>query len=124
MSTRALNLFSDLPNPAQGEVFDELLRRAPVRIERIVSGPASASTLYDQVHDEWVLVLQGEARLWVAGAEIGLAAGDSLWIPARTPHRVLWTSMRPLCVWLAVYIEQEPPRAPVLGTPSRDEAIR
>jgi cupin 2 domain-containing protein len=92
MSQLIRNLLSDLPQPTEGEVFDELLRRGPVRIERIVSSAFPEPVLYDQPQDEWVLLLQGEAKLWVAEDELVLRTGDSLLIPARTPHRVLSTS--------------------------------
>jgi cupin 2 domain-containing protein len=105
MSEIPVNLLSNLPRPAEGEVFEELLRRGAVRIERIVSSARPESTLYDQVQDEWVLLIQGEARLWVAGRELDLKVGDSLFLPARTPHRVLATSADPLCVWIAVHTE-------------------
>lgn len=121
MAKRPLNLLLDLPQPARGEVLDELLCLGRVRIERIVSSPASPSMLYDQVQHEWVLLLQGQARLWLAGEEIELGAGDSLCIPARTPHRVLWTSADPLCVWLAVHIEAEPTRASARGSDPEQE---
>jgi cupin 2 domain-containing protein len=109
MSQIPLNLLTDLPRPAAGEVFEDLLKRGPVRIERIVSSASPEPVLYDQPQDEWVLLLQGEARLWVAGRELVLRAGDSLFLPARTPHRVLATSSNRLCVWLAVHIEGAAP---------------
>lgn len=108
MSQAPLNLLADLPRPAAGEVFEDLLRRGPVLIERIVSSSLPEPVLYDQPQDEWVLLLQGEARLWLAGEVVGLKAGDSLLIPARTPHRLLSTSADPLCVWLAVHIAPDP----------------
>lgn len=104
------NLLSDLPRPAEGEVFEDLLRRGPVRIERIVSSEFPEPVLYDQPQDEWVLLLQGEARLWVAERELVLTKGDSLFIPARIPHKVLSTSRYPPCVWVAVHVER-PTRA-------------
>lgn len=109
MSLIPLNLLTDLPWPADGEVFEELWRRGPVRIERIVSSRYPEPVLYDQPQDEWVLLLQGTARLWLAGEEVELKASDSLLIPARMPHRVLSTSADPLCVWLAVHVEPPPP---------------
>lgn len=103
------NLFADLPTPASGEVFDELLRlhlpQGQVRIERIVSSAAPEPTLYDQSQAEWVVLLQGRARLWVAGEERVLGPGDYLHIPPHTPHRVIETSAEPRCVWLAVHID-------------------
>jgi cupin 2 domain-containing protein len=109
MSSTAGNLFADLPTPAIGEVFDELRRldlpRGQVRIERIVSSATPEPTLYDQSQAEWVVLLQGRARLWVAGQERVLNPGDYLFIPPHTPHRVIETSEAPRCVWLAVHID-------------------
>ena len=108
------NLFADLPRPQTGEVFADLLRlalppgqaRGQVWIERIVSSATPEQVLYDQPQDEWVVLLQGQARLWVAGVERVLGPGDYLFIPAHTPHRVLETSADPPCVWLAVHVER------------------
>jgi cupin 2 domain-containing protein len=109
MSPRTGNLFAELPAPASGEVFDELLRlqlpRGRVWIERIISSDTPEPTLYDQDQSEWVVLLQGRARLWVAGEERELVGGDYVLIPAHTPHRVIETSAQPCCVWLAVHID-------------------
>jgi cupin 2 domain-containing protein len=99
-----MNLFADLPAPGRGEVFDEVLRRRGVRIERIVSSPEPEPTRYDQPWDEWVALLQGTATLDLAGESLTLVAGDCLLIPAHTPHRVLSTSAEPRCLWLAVHL--------------------
>jgi cupin 2 domain-containing protein len=98
------NLFAALPAVEVGEVFQEILHRGNVRIERIVSSARPDPTLYDQAHDEWVCLLQGEAELWIAGSKVRLRAGDFRFIPAHTPHRVLQTSSEPHCIWLAVHI--------------------
>lgn len=98
------NLYAAVPQPTSGERFEQLLRCANVRIERIVSSARTASELYSQNQDEWVALLQGEARLEMAGEERLLKGGDCLFIPAGTPHRVLTTSSDPLCIWLAIHI--------------------
>lgn len=99
------NLFAELPSLASGEFFEELAACRNVRIERILSSDQPEPVLYDQAQDEWVCLLQGEARLWIAGEEVALTAGDHCFIPAHTPHRVLDTSGAPPCLWLAVHIE-------------------
>lgn len=104
-----MNLLSGLPDASAAEVFTTLLARPGIRIERIVSmgqtTPEDAP--YDQPHDEWVLLLAGEARLWIEGAgEHGLTPGDALLIPAHVRHRVTWTSSAPPAVWLAVHLEE------------------
>ena len=106
------NLFAGLRVPAEAEVFEDLLvlplaggaGGGRVRIERICSSARVQPVLYDQSQDEWVLLLQGRARLWVAGTETVLGPGDYLFIPAHTPHRVLETSDTPPCLWLAVHV--------------------
>lgn len=98
------NLFDRLPRPATGEAFDEILRHHNLVIERIVSSNHPEPTLYDQVQDEWVLVVQGHAALELAGETLVLGPGDHLFIPAHTPHRVLRTSHEPPCLWLAVHL--------------------
>lgn len=102
--TPVSNLLAALPQPETGEDFQTLLARGGVHIERIVSSPHPEPTRYDQPHDEWVLLLQGQATLDLAGAPVRLGPGDHLLIPAHCPHRVLSTSDRPRCVWLAVHI--------------------
>jgi cupin 2 domain-containing protein len=109
MLLRTGNLFALLPEPATGEMFEELLRlelpAGRVWIERIVSSATPETVLYDQPQSEWVLLLQGEARLWIAGEERMLTSGDYLFLPAHTPHRVVETSAEPPCIWLAVHLE-------------------
>lgn len=62
----------------------------------------SFQATYDQDHDEWVLVLQGQAALaFEDGTEAALAAGDHLFLPRHVKHRVTRTSSP--CVWLAVH---------------------
>jgi cupin 2 domain-containing protein len=101
------NLFSDLPEPATGEVFEPLLQAQGVTVERITSSSPPDDTSYDQPADEWVCLLQGEAELTVAGERVRMRAGDFLHLPARTPHRVLVTSENPRCVWLAVHLPMD-----------------
>lgn len=98
------NLLENLPEILVGESFQMLLACRNVQIERIVSSDAPETVLYDQVQDEWVLLVQGEADLWIDGGQVTMRAGDFRFIPAHTPHRVLRTSTAPRCIWLAVHI--------------------
>jgi cupin 2 domain-containing protein len=102
------NLFDQVPRPSGGETFAEILRHRNLVIERIVSSDRPDPTLYDQVQDEWVLLVQGHATLELAGEALELGAGDHLFIPAHTPHRVLRTSREPPCLWLAVHLYPDP----------------
>ncbi len=49
------------------------------------------------------VVLSGAAKLEVEDRTVHLGPGDSIHIPAHTPHRVLWTTAEEPTVWLAVF---------------------
>jgi cupin 2 domain-containing protein len=100
------NLFSFPDHHGDGEMFTPLAEAAGFRVERIVSwgDVTSEGTWYDQDHDEWVVVLQGEGVVEdVCGTRTVLAEGDSLFLPAHLRHRVVQTSSTPPCIWLAVH---------------------
>ncbi|GGB95782.1 cupin [Marinobacterium zhoushanense] len=101
-----INLLRGLPDAANGEVFERLAGVNGVMIERIVSQGQSSpeSGWYDQPNHEWVMLLEGAARLaFEDGSEVELAPGDALDIPAHTCHRVSWTVPDRPTVWLAVH---------------------
>jgi cupin 2 domain-containing protein len=97
----------DLPEKiGDFELIEALLPDKGVLIERIISKGQSSPPgfWYDQVRDEFVLVLQGEACLvWSDGREKRMRPGDWLVINAHDRHRVEWTSSDPACVWLTVH---------------------
>jgi len=96
-----VNLYDYTP-PKAGESFSTLLENKKVKILRIVSSDTPDETLYDQEEDEWVVLLEGSATLELEGRHIEMSRGDTLFIPARTPHRVLHTEAGSL--WIAVHI--------------------
>ncbi|MBK8481636.1 MAG: cupin domain-containing protein [Proteobacteria bacterium] len=97
---------------ADGTERSELLAEGPgARIERIVSSGHRTpdGAWYDQPRDEWVVLLQGAARLGYAdGTTRELRAGDWLLLPAHCRHRVEQTSSAPPCIWLAVHAALRP----------------
>lgn len=100
-------IFTDIPTELPEELCQTLLAKPNVRIERIVSkGHCSAEhDWYDQNQDEWILLLQGRARLTFIDADsIELNPGDYLLIPAHCKHRVDWTSPDTETVWLAIHL--------------------
>lgn len=102
------NIFSALPrSTGDQEQFSALLSRPGVRIERIVSTGQSSPPgfWYNQDEGEWVMVLQGEAHLHLAGEATPriLRAGDYLDLPPHCRHRVAWTTPEAPTVWLAVF---------------------
>ena len=100
------NIF-DLPSQLPTtELFETLLTQENVVVERIVSqGQITApGEWYDQDKNEWVILLQGEAELrYEDNSRIKLTKGDYLYIPAHQKHRVDYTSIDPICIWLAIY---------------------
>ena len=100
------DLLRDLPADLPEELVETLAESDSVRIERIVStGHASPEGLwYDQPRAEFVLVLQGRARLdFDDGESLELAPGGWVDIPAHRRHRVAWTSPDEPTVWLAIH---------------------
>lgn len=107
MNVNSTSIFADIPQILPDELCQTLLKKPNLRIERIVSkGHCSAKGLwYDQSQDEWVIVLQGQARLkFIDGSCIELAVGDYLLIPANCKHQVEWTTPAIETVWLAIHI--------------------
>lgn len=102
------NIFADLPDAINEEVFEDILKRETVRIERIVShGQASPQTgWYDQQDNEWVIVLSGEGILeFDNGNQTTLKPGDYVLIPAHQRHRVIKTAEAEPTIWLAVFFQ-------------------
>jgi len=91
--------------PASGESFDTIGTLNGIRIERIHSSSTPDTSLQRQPHDEWVALLFGQATLELfsggVGTEVTLVAGETLFIGAETPHRVLTISHGAL--WLALH---------------------
>lgn len=88
-------------------MFDGLIERSDVRIERIVSTGQTTpeGEWYDQECGEFVLLVAGAAKLRVEGEEEDrpLAEGDWIFLPAHCRHRVTWTREDPPTVWLAIH---------------------
>ena len=104
------NLFANIPATLPAELSEKLLRAGELRIERIVSrGHVSPPNFwYDQAEHEWVLLLQGAARLQLIDSNeqeriIELKAGDYLHLAAHQRHRVEWTTPDADTIWLAVF---------------------
>ncbi len=104
------NIFDDLPAASDDEKMADILKRPGARIERIVSTGQSSPPgfWYDQAHDEWVILLTGNAGLEIEDeGEETLSPGDYAFLPAHTRHRVNWTDADGPTVWLAVHVGEE-----------------
>lgn len=100
------NIFNDIPAHLPEELFTLLLENKNVRIERIISEGqrTPAGEWYEQLQYEWVIVLQGQAVIEYENMEQhNLNAGDYLFIPAHTRHRVSWTTAAQQTIWLAIH---------------------
>lgn len=108
MKTEVNNIFANIPVIIPEERFESLLAREKLKIERIISHGHATPTgeWYDQTWDEWVLLLQGTAKLGYAdGNIIEMQTGDYVFIPAHTRHRVEWTQPDSNTIWLAIHFE-------------------
>jgi cupin 2 domain-containing protein len=101
------NFFFGIPKHIDDEIFDTILSSAGCEIKRIISkGNQSPSDYwYDQVKNEWVMVLKGAAELKFKenGKTVKMMPGDYVYIPPHCKHRVEWTDPDVETIWLAVY---------------------
>ena len=108
MTSATGNLSDNIPPQLAEEITQAVLQRGAVRIERIISQgqTAPAEGWYDQGEHEWVIVLQGAAKLAFAdGRKLDMKPGDYVHLPAHRKHRVAWTDPDQVTVWLAVFFE-------------------
>lgn len=101
------NLLAELPVSLPEELIQTILSRPNLRIERIIShGHASPEGFwYDQEQREFVVLLQGAARLRFVDEIVEMWPGSFIDIPAHRRHRVEWTDPQQPTIWLTVYYE-------------------
>ena len=100
------NVYQDIPKDIQEELFEEILKSENVKIERIISESHTSPKegWYESEKNEWVIVLQGEAKLlYEDGKERELKRGDYENIPAMKKHKVSHTSLSEQTIWLAIH---------------------
>ena len=104
MSTRQ-NLLTGVPTSIPDEIFETIISKSNIKIERIISkGHKSEPNFwYDQDQSEWILILKGEARLQFEDKSIYLTSGDYLNIAPHQKHRIDWTTPEEETIWLAVF---------------------
>lgn len=96
-----MNLY-DYISPKSGETLTTLLSHKNITINHIVSSDKLEAVEYVQDEDEWLVLMEGQATLLVGNEEKVLCKGDTLFIPAKTPHKILHTQEG--TVWLTVHI--------------------
>lgn len=100
------NLFSAIPDVIPKEIIEVIVQQSGVRIERIISKGQQAPEegWFDQEEDEWVVLLEGLARIsYPDNTDVELQKGDYLYIPAHQQHRVSWTTLNEATIWLAIF---------------------
>ena len=96
------NLFTKIPKHIGKEIFEVLVKRPGVSIQRILTQGQTTDWL-TQDTDEFVVLLAGRAKLLFEGnRQKSMKPGDYLNIPAGCRHRVSWTDPKQKSVWLAV----------------------
>ena len=105
------NLYADVPqDDFPEELFEVICTGGRFSMERIISrGHVTPDDQwYDQAQDEWVVLLTGSAQLMFDdGQQIDLVPGDYVLIKAHHRHRVIHTSAKESCVWLAIHHDSE-----------------
>ncbi len=86
------------------EIFNNLLSHKNVKINKIISPPNFVSEQFIQDEDEWVILLQGSAILEINQKITELVKDSYIFIPAKTPHKILSTEPNIKTIWLAVHI--------------------
>ena len=99
------NLFASIPEDLSTEFFQTLVSSAEIRIERIVSKghKSDRDFWYDQDLNEWVVLIEGAARLEFIDRTVTLQSGDYVNILAHERHRVDWTTPDAETIWLAIF---------------------
>ena len=102
------NIFDNCKVDNKEEIFETLYQNENVIIERIISfgNITPQDQWYDQIKDEWVLLIDGNATLEFEDSRIvELNKGDYIHLPAHQKHRVIYTSIDPKCIWLAFHFK-------------------
>ncbi len=107
MNPVSANIFANIPGELPEELFESIIKQDNIHIERIVSNGhiTNAGQWYDQTGDEWIILLQGQAKLLFEENQrlVTMTPGDYLLIPAHTRHRVKSTLPDFNTIWLAVH---------------------
>ncbi len=95
------NLYNGKIPTENNEVFLTLFQNETLKIESIRSSLKTPGQFYDQDQDEWVLLLEGEARIEIIDEIRTMYSGDYIFLPKHTLHKIHSTSDN--AFWLAVF---------------------
>jgi cupin 2 domain-containing protein len=100
------NFYCGYKSVGADEIFDNILTGKKFILERIISKGHSTpeNQWLESKKEEWVILLKGKARiLFQNGVKVKLNEGDYILIPKNTKHKVIYTSKKPECFWLAIH---------------------
>ena len=99
------NLYTLIPESLDSEVFELIVKNENIKIERIISkGHKSPKTgWYDQTHNEWVVVIKGQAIITFEDRQLSMSSGSYINIPAHTKHKVSCTDPEAETIWLVIH---------------------
>ena len=97
------NIYDFTLPEVDNELFISQLTHKNVEIKTIVSNTLSTPQTFTQKCDEWVVILQGCAKIEMDGVVHKLKKGDTFFIPSQKAHTLLKT--KKVVIWLAVYIK-------------------
>lgn len=101
------SILANIPDKMPEEIIETIISSENVTIERIISKGHTSSEgfWYDQEKNEWVMVIQGMAKIRFESEQkpVMMKAGDHMHIPAHSRHRVEWTDPACLTIWIAVH---------------------
>ncbi|CAN5494662.1 hypothetical protein BH10BAC5_BH10BAC5_18240 [soil metagenome] len=97
----------ELPGDLETEYTEILHQSKHAIIEQIISkGHVTEEGKWlIQEHAEWIMIIQGEAKIEIEGKKFTLHQGDHILIQGSKRHRVTETSSIPECIWLAVHFK-------------------
>ena len=97
----------DLPEKLNKEYTEILHQSKHTIVEQIISKghTTEEGKWLIQEHAEWVMIVQGHAKLEIEDHKFTLHQGDNILIEGSKRHRVTETSKIPECIWLAVHFK-------------------
>lgn len=107
--TEVRDFYCITQNTDDFEIFEKMLAGKNFFVERIISkGHTTPEKEWlESRKEEWVILLKGKAGLlFQNGDNVKMKEGDYILIPKNTKHKVIYTSKRPGCIWLAIHFKK------------------
>jgi len=103
------NIFSEIPENLKDEIFQSIIEKENLKIERIISNGQTTPEdfWYDQNQNEFIILLKGKAKILFEenSEEVELNPGDYILIESHKKHKVTYTSKEETTIWLAIHFK-------------------